>query len=86
MHEFRKVLDSMMDENRKDRKGFLRNEHMMTSLLLNVVWIDSKLISRMVMDLPKMNERADKRMFMVSKILNEEWNDVGAPSMKFGRL
>jgi hypothetical protein len=37
----------------------------------------------MAVDLPKMDEKSEKRMLMASKIANEVWKDVGTPGMKF---
>jgi hypothetical protein len=37
IHEFRKVLCVMADEDMKDRNDFLKNGYIMNALLLNVV-------------------------------------------------
>jgi hypothetical protein len=41
-----------------------------------------KWMSRMAVDLPKMDEKREKRMLMVSKIASEVWKDVDSPDMK----
>jgi hypothetical protein len=53
------------------------------AILLNVVEVDMKSTSRMVLDLPKIDEKTEIRMLVVSRIVNEVWRDVGSTGLKF---
>jgi hypothetical protein len=83
MHEFRKVLYVMADEERKDRKDFLKNGRIMNALLLNAPELDMKWMKLMGVNLPKMDVKTVNMMLMISKIASEVWKHVGSPDMKF---
>jgi hypothetical protein len=71
VHELRKVLGAVADEDRKDMKDYLRNGQMMNALLLNVAELNMNWVSRMALDHPKMDEKMERKMLMGLKIIDK---------------
>jgi hypothetical protein len=60
-----KVLDGLAIEDMKDDKDFIKNDEIMNVILLDLVELSMKLMSKMAHGLPKMNEKVERKMKMV---------------------